>query len=132
MRKQEIICPILFKTYLKNYENRDKRHPKNTKYDAIENFKGIVYSKKIKDSHCICFLFLLFVCLCVFVGLSSRKFFTQRIFKPMDFRADICGEFFLKDKSKNKKIVSNKKQKLYGQILLDGVCLLKHVFHSAL
>ena len=101
MRKQSITCPVLYKTYLKNYENRDKKHPKNTKYDAIENFKGIVHSTRTKDCHCICFWFLILIGLASMAGLCSRKFFIQRIFKPMDFRADICGEFSLGQKRKS-------------------------------
>ena len=99
MREKAITCKSLSRTYLKNYENRDKKHPKNSKYDAIEDFKGIVYPNKSKDQRCLCIwlLFLIGLLICGF--LSIRKFFIERIFKPMDFRGDICGEFNLKQKS---------------------------------
>ena len=100
MRKTEITDDSLSRTYLKNYENRDKKHPRNSKYDAIENFKGIVFTKQAKDKRCILIWLLLLISLGITVGLSARSFFIQRVFKPMDFRGDICGESYLKDKPK--------------------------------
>lgn len=98
MRTTDIKCPYLSKTYLKNYYERDKRHPYNVKYDAIEDFKGLTDHRKSTDKKYLVVYLLLMVCLAIFLGLSLRRYNYQRLFRPQDFRGDYCGMGFLADK----------------------------------
>lgn len=98
MRTKDIQCPYLKKTYLKNYYLRDKRHPFNAKYDAIEDFKGLSVDRQQTDAKYIWIYIVLMAGLIIFLGLSLRRYNFNRLFRPQDFRGDYCGVGHLSDK----------------------------------
>ena len=91
MRTGEILDQYLKKTYIYQYKERDRKHPYNRKYDAIQEFNGLVHNRRTTDKP---FLIILVLIIAGFIGFTStslRRFNLHRLLKPQDFRGDYCG-----------------------------------------
>lgn len=99
MRTTEILCPEMSKTYLQELYTHDVKHPLNQKFDAIEDFRGMVPFRPKTDSRMI---LLVLAILCIVITtftLSFRRFNLRQIYNLQDFRADHCGEYQLAQKT---------------------------------
>ena len=98
MRTKKIQCSNLKKTFLNSYFERDKKHPLNLKYSAIQNFKGTILPNS-KDKKYLLILPILLISSIILFSISITDNFNLNRFKyPQDFRGDFCGKKQLKDK----------------------------------
>ena len=98
MRTKKIQCSNLKKTYLFPYLERDKKHPLNLKYSAVQNFKGTTLITSKDKKFLISIPILLIASLSLFLYSIIDNYNLNRFLYPQDFRGDFCGKNHLIDK----------------------------------
>jgi hypothetical protein len=98
-REEEIKCPKLQKTYLKGFLVRDEKHPQNSEYDAIEDFKGLRKERHCTEIYCLYIFIALNIMIFGLAGFIMKDINFNRLLYGQDFRGDYCGIKTLESKT---------------------------------
>lgn len=98
IRRIEPEDPGLKSSYVAKYFERDRTHPLNSLYDALdEDFKGVRQNsdRSKTNKFCCWIIILLFIGTIPFLAASVRRYDLSILEYGQDFRGDYCGQSYL-------------------------------------